>query len=171
MARISFVFVISFLSVFFYCLSGFCLFICLSFRASTEEPPSKPKERALTSLPNARRHEPETERRDRDQPQLDHNANVCHAAPLDPSGEKEQKAAIEQNQRKLEVTRGHRGPGGGGRGGQTVDESRDTWKLDETQQLTNNKRHHGSTGRTGQRWECMDASGFNWEDFHMVQLF
>ncbi|XP_036429471.1 kinase non-catalytic C-lobe domain-containing protein 1 [Colossoma macropomum] len=118
--------------------------------ASSEQPPSKPEERALTSLLNARRHEAERERRDsREHTQLDHNANVCPAAFLGPSVENVQTAAVEQKQRKLEDTRGHRGLEEGGGEGKTASESNNTWMLDRTQQLTHNKHRHDCTGMSG----------------------
>ncbi|KAI4874897.1 hypothetical protein NFI96_034469, partial [Prochilodus magdalenae] len=118
--------------------------------ASSEQSPSKPEERALTSLLNARRHEAEEEKRDSREPsQLDHNANLCHAATLDLLVEKDQTAAVQQNQRELEDTRGHEDPEEGGGEGKTALKSKDTWMLDGTQQQTHNKHRHDCTGVSG----------------------
>ncbi|XP_072534378.1 kinase non-catalytic C-lobe domain-containing protein 1 isoform X2 [Salminus brasiliensis] len=115
----------------------------LSSLAPSKQPPSKPEERALTSLLNARRHEVERERREHTQ--LDHNANVCHA----PLGPPEAKAAIEQNQRELEDTRGHSGLEERGREDKTADESGSLWMLEGTRQPTHTKHQDDSAGVSG----------------------
>ncbi|XP_049337115.1 kinase non-catalytic C-lobe domain-containing protein 1 isoform X2 [Astyanax mexicanus] len=101
--------------------------------ASSKQPPSKPEERALTSLLTARRHEAERERTERrEHTQLDHNANVCHTAPLGPPEKKEQKEAIEQRRTELEDTRGHGGLEERSGEETTADERGNTWSLEGT---------------------------------------
>ncbi|XP_026869918.2 kinase non-catalytic C-lobe domain-containing protein 1 isoform X3 [Electrophorus electricus] len=98
-----------------------------------EQPPSKPKERAWTSLTDARGHEGEGGQSD---------ANVCHAPPSGPPVERVLTATPGLSQGETEGIRGHRVTEEGG-GGETVVETSSTWE--GTHQGSYGKCHHDST--------------------------
>lgn len=77
------------------------LYLFFSLSMSVEDHSSELNERALTSLPDAKRCEGE-EGGNTEHGQLDHNANKCHAPE-----EKEHKATKQQTQDGIKDKQGH----------------------------------------------------------------
>lgn len=131
-------------------------FFLLSLSASVENPSSELEERALTSLPDAKRCEGE-EGENIEDGRLDHNANKCRAPE-----EREHKETRQQNQEENKDKQGHirtediRGEG------KTANVIRNIQK--ETQQVAIND----STGRCGQQGHL---SGSTEEMFFLERIY